>query len=293
MTAGGELRRLLVRGSLVDAPGAHDVLTAMLIEATGYEVVYIGGSSVCATIYGTSDVGLVTIPELIEHAARVVDAVGLPVVCDLDDCGGNPLAVYRNVERADRAGIAAFHLEDTDASQGKHLAPVPTTSSTGPSLHPGPLRTIADAVNCIKAATDARGSSEMLVIARTDAPLDRELPEVIERCHAYAEAGADMIFPTYLPAAHVQAVAAAVDVPVMTNGIAPEDVEAAAADGLQLLIHPSMCYAAAVTAVHRRLLEHRGQSAPAMTQSQANQLGARTTGKDEWVRRAQRYGMST
>ena len=53
------LREMIGTGKLVVAPGAHNTLTAKLIEEAGFPAVYMTGSGVANTLLAQSDVGLV------------------------------------------------------------------------------------------------------------------------------------------------------------------------------------------------------------------------------------------
>src|SRR5690606_29842091 len=107
---GARLAALLEEGGLIVAPGAYDVLTARLIEEMGFPAVYVSGYAVSLSAFGLPDTGLVSVGELIGHGRRVIEAVSVPVLLDLDDGGGSPLAVMRNVRRAALAGAAAVQI---------------------------------------------------------------------------------------------------------------------------------------------------------------------------------------
>jgi len=53
-------RRMLHELPVVVAPGAHDVLTAKIVERAGFPAVYMSGSGIANTVFGVPDVGLVT-----------------------------------------------------------------------------------------------------------------------------------------------------------------------------------------------------------------------------------------
>lgn len=178
---GARLRALLAGPDPVMTPGAHDVVSARLIQAEGFPAIIVGGSACSACMYGIPDVGLVSITELIEFAGRIARHVTVPVVADADDGGGTPINVYRAVQMFDKAGLAAVMIEDT--YQAKHLGP-------GESLIPSDQM-----VDKVKAATDARIDPDLVIIGRNDSlAIGESLERAIERGVAYAEAGADMIF---------------------------------------------------------------------------------------------------
>ena len=61
------------------APGAFDALSAKLIEAVGFEAVYMTGFGMAASIFGVPDIGLLTMTEMVENTKRISDAVKVPV----------------------------------------------------------------------------------------------------------------------------------------------------------------------------------------------------------------------
>jgi methylisocitrate lyase len=101
----------------------------------------------------------------------------------LDDCGGTPLAVARAVSVALRIGIAGVHIDDIDGGR-----------KTFPG-HADRLVGDAGANNRIRAAVDARGSEDLVIVARSYAS-DPE--QSIDRLRQFAELGADVLFPVKL-----------------------------------------------------------------------------------------------
>jgi 2,3-dimethylmalate lyase len=106
------LRELLDRNRPLLAPGSHDALSAHLVEQAGFDAVYMGGFATTASLLGRPDIGLLGESEMIDHARRIVQTVGLPVIADADTGYGNPLNVIRTVRDYEHAGVAAIHLED-------------------------------------------------------------------------------------------------------------------------------------------------------------------------------------
>src|SRR2546426_10742768 len=105
-----QLRELLSASDLIQAPGAYDCLSARLIEAAGFPVVYMTGFGTSAAYLGRPDVGLLGMSEMVDNAARIVDAVAIPVIADADTGYGNAINVIRTVQSYERAGDAAAHL---------------------------------------------------------------------------------------------------------------------------------------------------------------------------------------
>lgn len=177
-----ELRNLLAGDKIVMAPGAHDALTAKIIEQTGFPVVYMTGYGQAASHLGKPDVGLLTLTEMTARAANIVEAVNIPVIADADTGFGNAVNVMRTMREYEKAGVAAIQLED-------QVAPKKCGHMTGRQVVPK-----EEMVGKIKAAADARRDSDLIIIARTDARTVHGIEEALERAKAYEEAGADLLF---------------------------------------------------------------------------------------------------
>lgn len=163
-------------------PGAANALTARIIEDLGFEAVYLTGAGLANTHLGMPDLGLVSVTELAETAARISDVCRLPLVVDIDTGFGSALNVYRTVRLLERAGAAALQIED-------QIFPKKCGHFADKSVVPLP-----EMVSKIKAALDARGDANTLIVARTDARAVEGIEQAIERAHAMTEAGADVIF---------------------------------------------------------------------------------------------------
>ena len=181
MTAAA-LRSTLSDGRSRLAVSAYDALTARLAEAAGFEILHVTGFGSAAAITGGPDIGLVTMTEMAEVTRRICEAVRRPVIADAD-CGyGNPLNVVRTVRALEAAGAAGLHLED-------QVTPKRCGHMAGKAVIP-----TAEMVAKIAAAVDARRDPDLVIIARTDARAVEGLDGAIERAHAYAAAGADVLF---------------------------------------------------------------------------------------------------
>lgn len=180
------LRTLLASDRLVVAPGAHNGLSAKLVEEAGFPAVYMSGSGVANTLTGGADVGLLSMNEMAMMARFVAEAVDLPVISDADTGYGNAVNVIRTVREFEAAGVAGIHIED-------QVMPKRCGSVAGKEV----IRA-EEMVGKLKAALDARGDPDFMIIVRTDARGPLGLDEAIRRGRLYAEAGADMIFPDAL-----------------------------------------------------------------------------------------------
>jgi 2-methylisocitrate lyase-like PEP mutase family enzyme len=179
------LRQRLNGSSIVLAPGVYDALSATLAERAGAEALYLSGASIAYTRLGRPDVGLTTASEVENVLANIRERVTLPIIVDADTGFGNAINVQRTVrmlERAGGAGSITIQLED-------QTAPKRCGHLDGKSL-------VSSAEMCgkVRAAVDARTSTDTLIVARTDAVAVEGLAAALDRAAAYAEAGADVLF---------------------------------------------------------------------------------------------------
>jgi 2-methylisocitrate lyase-like PEP mutase family enzyme len=181
MRATTALRQLLKGDDVVVAPGVYDGLSARLARQAGFATVYATGGGIARSM-GYPDLGLLGLTEVAERLAGIVEHAGVPVIADADTGYGNALNVRRTVRELERAGVAALHLEDqTFPKRCGHL--------DDKSVVP-----VAEMVQKLRAARDAAGDGDLVLIARTDALAVEGLEAAIDRAHAYAEAGADVLF---------------------------------------------------------------------------------------------------
>jgi 2-methylisocitrate lyase-like PEP mutase family enzyme len=176
------LKQRLTQTNAVLAPGVFDALSALVAEQSGFEALYLSGASIAYTRLGRSDVGLTTYTEVADTLARITERVSLPVIVDADTGFGNALNVMRTVKGFERAGAAMIQLEDqTFPKRCGHL--------DGKSVVP-----VSEMVGKLKAALDARTSSDTLILARTDALAVEGLEAALERAEYYLECGVDALF---------------------------------------------------------------------------------------------------
>lgn len=245
------LRELFAAPGLIVAPGVADALNARLVALEGFKAIYMTGGGTSAVRLGMPDVGLLTMPEMADNAARIADASGLPVVSDADTGYGNPINVRRTVRTFEKAGVAAIHLEDQEfPKRCGHLS--------GKTLIPA-----AEMVSKIRAACDARTDADFVIIARTDALAVEGLEAALERGRAYAEAGADMIFvESPLNMQHITAIPKAFGVPTLFNMASSGKTPLLHTDelaklGFKLAIYPNFAILAAIPVVRNYLANLR------------------------------------
>ena len=180
--AGPRLRELLSSGEMVLAPGCYDALCARLVEEAGFPAVYMSGFGSAASRLGRPDVGLMSLPEMVDNAHRIAQAVGIPVIADADTGYGNAVNVIRTVHEFEDAGVAAVHIED-------QVMPKKCGHMEGKQVVPA-----AEMAAKVAAAVAARRSPDFLIIARTDARAVEGLEAALDRARLYREAGADVLF---------------------------------------------------------------------------------------------------
>ena len=176
------LKKLILDKEILVMPGAHDALSAKIIEQVGFKAVTMGGYAASAASLAKPDVSLMTLTEYLHIVRNVVEAVDIPLFVDGDTGHGNVTNVQRTVRLFESAGVAGFFIEDQvfpkrcGHMEGKQIIPTD------------------EMVAKVKAAVDARVDNDLVIMARTDAVAVSGLNEAIERANRYAEAGADLIF---------------------------------------------------------------------------------------------------
>jgi 2,3-dimethylmalate lyase len=182
MKATATLRQLLREPGIIVAPGAYDCYTAKLIEHEGFPAVYMTGAGTALTRLGKPDLGFATLSEMVSNAAAMASTVSIPLIADADTGYGGALNVYRTVQEYEKAGVAALHIED-------QIFPKRCGHLDGKQVIP-----LEEMVIKLRAAVEARTDEDLVLIARTDALAVTGLDDTLRRCHAYVEAGADVLF---------------------------------------------------------------------------------------------------
>tara|TARA_B100000315_G_scaffold207872_1_gene202798 strand:- start:1332 stop:2237 length:906 start_codon:yes stop_codon:yes gene_type:complete len=198
-------RLKLAEGGLMRFPGAFAPLVAMLVEQAGFDGIYISGAGIAAE-KGLPDIGLTSQQEVASRAHHISHVSELPAIVDIDTGFGDAMNAARTVSILDELGLAGCHMEDQlDPKRCGHL-----DNKT--------LIAIPDMCRKLRAAAEAKRDSNFLLIARTDARGPEGLESAIERAKAYADSGADMIFPEALETeAEFEAFRRAIDLPLLAN----------------------------------------------------------------------------
>jgi methylisocitrate lyase len=181
--AGQRFRALLDRPQILQMPGAHLGIAALLAKKAGFPALYMSGAAMSATM-GLPDLGMITVDDVCFHIRQVVRASGLPVLVDGDTGYGEALNVMHMVRAFEEAGAGAVHLED-------QLLPKKCGHLNNKKL--------ADAHDmAAKVAAARKARRHLYVIARTDAAASEGMDGAVARAKLYLEAGADAIFPEAL-----------------------------------------------------------------------------------------------
>jgi len=176
------LRRMLDEPEIIVLPGAYDALTARLAERAGFNACFTTGFGFAATVLGMPDFGLLTMSETLDRVRHVVRALSIPLVADMDTGYGNALNTVRTVRECVSLGVAGIILEDQEWPkkcghfEGKRVIPAEEQAAK------------------LRAAADARGDDDLVIIGRTDARAPLGLEEAIRRGKLYRESGADVVF---------------------------------------------------------------------------------------------------
>ena len=181
---GAKFRLALKEESPLQVIGAICAYHALLAKRSGYRAIYLSGGGVAAGSLGLPDLGISNLDDVLTDIRRITDVCDLPLLVDVDTgFGASAFNVARTTKSLIKFGAAAMHIEDqVGAKRCGH--------------RPGKeLVSKQEMCDRIKAAVDARSDPAFVVMARTDALASEGLERALERAAAYAEAGADMIFP--------------------------------------------------------------------------------------------------
>jgi methylisocitrate lyase len=182
MPSENSVRQLLDQHGQLVMPGVYDALSAKIAARAGFEVVFITGYSLSATLLGEPDFGLLTQTEVVNAATRICSVTDTPVIVDADTGYGNAINVIRTVEDLTRAGAAGMFLED-------QVWPKRCGHMKGKQVI-----ALEEQLNKLHAAIDARKNPNFFIVARTDSRQALGLNEAITRGVAFKEAGADAVF---------------------------------------------------------------------------------------------------
>jgi 2-methylisocitrate lyase-like PEP mutase family enzyme len=231
MTKKPTWRELLAREKPLVLPGAHDALSARLIEMAGFAAYVIGGYPVVGARYALPDIGLCALGEISAGIRDIMAATDLPVLIDADTGYGDVKNITRTIQTYEAMGASAIFIEDQVSPkrcghmEGKAVVPVEMMEQK------------------IRAAAAARRSKDTFLIARTDARASEGLDGALRRGERYVKAGADGLFvEAPLTVKELEIVGKAFDVPqfcnMLTSGKTPILTNQELYDmGFEMIVH--------------------------------------------------------
>ena len=158
-------------------PCVYDCASNHAVEMCGFPVSLLSGGEVSISMNGVIDYGFTNLTDLEWVVSRVASTSAIPLICDIEDGFGGPLAVYRSAKRLAAAGAAAIQLEDSaDMEESTKIL------------------TRDKYVAKVRAALTALQGTDCLLIARSNANPDdpEQMREGCERLQEAIEIGKEM-----------------------------------------------------------------------------------------------------
>ncbi|HAT8967320.1 TPA: methylisocitrate lyase [Legionella pneumophila subsp. pneumophila] len=242
---GKNLREALMKEKPLQVVGTINAYTALQAKSAGFHAIYLSGAGVANASYGLPDLGITTLNDVLEDVRRIMSAVDLPLLVDIDTGWGGAFSIARTIKEMIKAGVAAVHIEDQ--VQAKRCGHRPGKA----------LVEKEEMIDRIKAAVDAKTDPDFVIMARTDALANEGLNKALERISAYIEAGADMIFfEGVRKLEEYQALTEQCNVPVLANitefGVTPLfTLEELKEVGISLALYPLSAFRAMSAAAEK------------------------------------------
>ena len=258
MSQGAKFRAACADESPLQIPGTINAYTALMAEQVGYKAIYLSGGGVANASYGLPDLGMTSLNDVLEDVRRITAATDVPLLVDIDTGWGGAFNIARTVRDMTAAGAAAVHIEDQVAQ--KRCGHRPNKA----------IVSIAEMVDRIEAAVDAKTDGNFVVMARTDALSVDGFDAAVERAGAFAEAGADAIFAEAMTEIEMyRSIVKAAGIPVLANltefGQTPlYTTEELAGVGIDMALYPLSAFRAmnkAALNVYREIRQQGTQAA--------------------------------
>lgn len=200
------LRQIIDSGEFIVAPGVFEMISARVADQMGFKALYMTGYGATASYLGLPDAGIATYSEMVDCAGRIARGTSTPMIADADTGYGGLLNVHRTIQGYEAAGVQGIQIED-------QVTPKKCGHTLGREVVP-----LAEMVQKIQVACDARLKEDTLIIARTDSRTDHGLDEALRRGEAFAKAGADVVFiESPETEEELQKVGATIDAPLLAN----------------------------------------------------------------------------
>jgi len=254
-----ERYRGILAGDKCVYPGSvFDPISARIAEDLGFEVGMFAGSIASGTVLGAPDLIVLTLTEFAQQIHRICRAGDLSLMVDADHGYGNALNVQRTVEELEIAGVAGLSIEDTA---------LPQRFGAGGQTR---LLSIEEGAGKMRAALSGRRDPDLVIAGRTSAVSLTGVEDAIARAGAYEAAGVDAIFLVGVKTrAQLEAIAAAVGLPLILGGAGPElmdpdliDRGYLSAQGVRVCLQGHQPFMAVVQAVHDTLKALREGTPP-------------------------------
>ena len=177
-----DLDQKLKSKKILRFPGAYNPLTAKVIEEIGYDGVYVSGG-VMSNDLGYPDIGLTTLNDVNKRSEQIARVTNLPTIVDIDT---GFKSCKETIETFEKFGISAVHLEDqVERKRCGHLDNKELISQ-------------AEMIKKIEECVSSKKDKNFKIIARSDAKSVEGIDKMIDRCKAYVDVGAEIIFPEAL-----------------------------------------------------------------------------------------------
>ena len=177
-----DLENKLKSNKILRIPGAYNPLTAKIIEEIGYDGVYVSGG-VMSNDLGYPDIGLTTLKDVSYRSNQIARVTNLPTIVDIDT---GFKSCKETIETFENLGVSGVHLEDQiERKRCGHLDNKELISTDA-------------MVKKIKECVSSKNDQNFKIIARSDAKSVEGIDKMIDRCKAYVDAGAEIIFPEAL-----------------------------------------------------------------------------------------------
>lgn len=251
------VRDTIAEGEFILAPGIQDMISAVIARDIGFEFVYASGYWMGASAFGVPDVGITTYTQMLERISILAKTIpSAAILADADTGYGGLINVRETVRGYESTDVQVIQIEDQE---------FPKKCGHTPNKRIAPLE---EMVTKIKVAKEACEKPTTLIAARTDVYQSEGYDGVLKRAEAFAEAGADIIFPEGLATqTEMRDICAAVDRPMMVNMADGGDTPIMSAKelhdiGFAIAIFPATASLAATEAVYKALshLKENGTS---------------------------------
>jgi len=182
MSAGRLFKNALASETPLQIVGVINAYCAIMAERAGFQALYVSGAGVANASYGMPDLGITNLTDVMIDVVRITQATTLPVLVDVDTGFGNEFGIDRTVSEMINAGAAAIQIEDQVADKRCGHRPDKQLVATD------------EMVQRLTVAVAAKSDPDFMIMARTDALAEEGIEKAVQRCQAYVDAGADMIF---------------------------------------------------------------------------------------------------